>query len=371
MSADEKYYDEMFTEEDEYVDVRGKFMTQPLEAGNSMGDRPNLCFPITAPDGTQIFPRRQWVWGKERVEWATKNGYLKFYKNSFGEWRVRHKHYSKDETGEYKKIKPFSIYDKVFTQDGTKELEEIFKSQNVFPFPKPSKLISFLIELSDCNNEIILDFFSGSGTTAQAIFNLNQRETRKNKFILVQLAELTGDVLYPKITDIGKERLRRVIRSIETNISEEANKTPLFQNGQLPIDLGFKVYKYFRSNFKQWSPTQEENAEALTPLFDNLSDPLCPGWKKEDLLSEILLLEGFPLTSKITYLEDHLQNEVCCVSAPEFCAHNLFVCLDENIQPSTVELLTMEKEDIFICLDNALSDELKARVQDQFNMHVI
>lgn len=371
VSADEKYYDDMFTEVDEYIAVRGKFMTQPLEAGNSMGDRPNLCFPITAPDGTQILPRRQWVWGKNKVEWAAKNGYLKYYKNSLGEWRVRHKHYSKDENGVFRKIKPFSIFDKVFTQDGTKELEELFKTQNVFPFPKPSKLISYLLELSECTNDVILDFFSGSGTTAQATLNLNQKENRNNKFILIQLPELTGNDNFPKITEIGKERIRRVIKNIETNNSEESSETPLFQKQKTKLDLGFKVFKYSRSNFKQWKPLQEENAESLTPLFDNLSEPLIQSWKKENLLTEILLLEGFPLTSIIIYLEDHLQNEVYQVSAPEFCAHALFVCLDESIQPSTVELLTMEKEDIFVCLDSALSDELKARLQDQFNVHVI
>lgn len=371
ISADEKYYDEMFTEEDEFISTRGKFMTQPLEAGNSMGDRPNLRFPITAPDGTQIFPRRQWVWGKEKVEWAVKNGYLKFYKNSSGEWRVRHKHYSKDENGELKKIKPFSIFDKVYTQDGTKELEELFKVQNIFPFPKPVKLISHVIELSDCTNGIILDFFSGSGTTAQAIFTLNQKDNRNNKFILVQWPEHTGNNEFPKITDIGKERIRRVIKNIEVKNISEAKKTPLLDLEKKQNDLGFRVIKYSRSNFKQWKPIQEENIEVLTPLFDNFSTPFIPEWKKENLMSEIFLLEGFPLTSKVNYLEDHLQNQVYHVTAPDFCDHDLFVCLDEAIQPATVNLLKMEKEDIFICLDSALSDELKARVQDKFNVHVI
>ena len=88
-------------------------------------------------------------------------------------------------------------------------------------------------------------------------------------------------------------------------------------------------------------------------------------------MNEILLLEGFPLTSKITYLEDFLNNQLYRVAAPNFCAHDLFVCLDKTVQQTTVELLKMEKEDIFVCLDSALNDELKARLQDQFNMHVI
>ena len=143
------------------------------------------------------------------------------------------------------------------------------------------------------------------------------------------------------------------------------------QKKQPQFDLGFKVFEYSRSNFKQWKPLQEEKPDALTPLFDNLSNPLIQSWKKEDLLSEVLLMEGFPLTSKVTYLENLLKNQVYQVTAPDFCEHDLFVCLDETLQLATIDLLKMEKEDIFICLDSALSDELKARLQDQFNVHVI
>jgi hypothetical protein len=170
---------------------------------------------------------------------------------------------------------------------------------------------------------------------------------------------------YDTISAIGKERIRKVVKKIQ---NESDKQLPL---GNTKKDLGVKVLRYTSSNFKQWQPIEARNPETLSSLFDNMSDPLIQGWKKEDLLTEILLLEGFPLTSKITYLEDLLQNQVYCVNAPDFCAHDLFVCLDEFIQPDTVKLLTMEKEDIFICLDSALSDELKARVQDQFNVHVI
>jgi adenine-specific DNA-methyltransferase len=91
------YYEKHFTEMDEHFNNRGKFMTQPLEAGNSMGARPNLCFPIETPDGTALWPRRQWVWKKEKVNEAIKNGYLKFYKDKDGNWKVRHKQYERDD----------------------------------------------------------------------------------------------------------------------------------------------------------------------------------------------------------------------------------------------------------------------------------
>lgn len=271
-----------------------------------------------------------------------------------------------------------SIYFSEFsTQQGSAELAELF-GISLVEYPKPLGLLKTLLMATTENDDIILDFFAGSCTTAHATIQLDSDRPIKRQFIVVQLPEVTKFdspaflAGYKTIAEIGKERIRRAIKKIENNnLNEALLDTPLFANEKPKNNLGFKIYKYFRSNFKQWSPLQEENSEALTPLFDNISDPLLPGWKKEDLLTEILPLEGFPLTSKITYLEDHLKNEMYCVSAPDFCAHDLFVCLDESIQPSTVELLTMEKEDIFICLDSALSDELKARVQDQFNVHVI
>lgn len=236
---------------------------------------------------------------------------------------------------------------------------------------KPIVFLNKLIDLVDNfePNDIVLDFFSGSASFAHAVMEHNSVSANQLKYICVQLPEIIDESEFDTIAEIGKERIRRVIQQMESKGSQKSAQISLFQNKKL--DLGFKVYKQTRSTFKQWKPLQDDNPESLTPLFDNLSAPLVQGWKKQDLLSEILLLEGFPLTSKITYLEDHLKNEVYRVNMPDFCAHDLFVCLDETIQPATVDLLTMEKEDIFVCLDSALSDELKARLQDQFNVHVI
>jgi adenine-specific DNA-methyltransferase len=368
-----------FNLKDEFFESRGPYMTQPLEAGNSMGNRNNLIYPIIAPDGSKILPRRQWIWSKERAYEALRDNRFEFKKNKDGNWNVRWKYYLLDDQGNIKGKKPFSIIEGIYNQEGTKEITELFGNGNIFPFPKPTALLSHLMDIAGLEKkDIVLDFFSGSCSTAHAMLLQDYKNSRKNQFIMVQLPEATpkDSVAFENgfntISDIGKERIRRVIKKINKgNIQKAVAATPLLQNDQPQLDLGFKVFKYSRSNYKQWKPLHEENPEALTPLFDNLSEPLIQDWKKEGLLSEILLLEGFPLTSKLTYLEDLLQNQVYCLSAPDFCAHDLFVCLDETIQAITINKLTMEKEDIFICLDSALSDELKARVQDKFNVHVI
>ena len=142
VQGDKAYFDKYFKEEDEYIKSRGRFMTQPLEAGNSMDVRPNLRFPIISPDGSHILPRRQWIWGKDKVELAINEGRIKFYKDTNDQWKVRHKQYEKSDYGLFRKVKPFSIYDKSFTQDGTKDSEKLFSNSAVFSFPKPVKIIN-------------------------------------------------------------------------------------------------------------------------------------------------------------------------------------------------------------------------------------
>lgn len=200
------YSDEMLARnykyEDEQVSTRGKYRTQPLEAGNSMNDRQNLRFPIQAPDGTAILPRRQWIWSKEHVEEALQYGELGFSVKN-GKWSVFIKQYLLDRNGNQRMTRPFSIIDDVFTQDGTKEMEMIFCNGNEFPFPKPSKLIGELLTMA-CKkkNAIFLDSFAGSGTTAHAILNMN-KDGGNRKFILVEMMDYADT--------ITAERTKRVI----------------------------------------------------------------------------------------------------------------------------------------------------------------
>ena len=112
--SSKKYIENYYTEKDEYYSERGPFRTQPLEAGKSMGDRENLIYPVPAPDGTEVMPKRQWVWGKERTLEAVKNGTLSFKKDRDGNWAISFKQYLKDKNGEIRKTKPFSIIDNIF-----------------------------------------------------------------------------------------------------------------------------------------------------------------------------------------------------------------------------------------------------------------
>lgn len=333
VTASKEYISQNFTEEDEYINERGPFYTQPLEAGKSMDDRPNLRFKIQAPDGTEIWPKRQWVWGKEKVDTALKEGRMKIYKGRDGSWSIRHKHYLYNEFGDQRRVKPFTIIDKIFSQEGTSEIEEYFGHGNVFPFPKPIKLLKHLIDIVDSSDSIYLDFFAGSGTTSDAVMQLNAEDGGKRKYILVQLPEKIDSkkdkiayefiknelkVKEPTIFEITKERLIRAskkikVQTINEKISEkekhlkELNRQLDLDNNNEKIkqletdienlknqDLGFKIFETMSIWEDYKIETDELNHQAK--LFDetNLTEDdvksLLVTWKTYDgqLLTESL-----------------------------------------------------------------------------------
>jgi adenine-specific DNA-methyltransferase len=106
-----------------------------------MGERRNLVFPITAPDSTEVMPKRQWLWSKDRVTQALSKGDLAFLRDKDGNWSVHTKQYLKDENGDIRKSKAFSIIDNVFTQHGTNEIIDLFCDAQIFPFPNPTTSI--------------------------------------------------------------------------------------------------------------------------------------------------------------------------------------------------------------------------------------
>lgn len=364
--GEHEYYENHFNEEDEYISERGKFMTQPLEAGNSMDDRPNLRFPIIAPDNTEIWPRRQWVWGKERVELAKKNGYLKFYKNKDDEWKVRHKYYMKDENGNLRRVKPFSIYDKTYTQDATKEFENIFEKSSIFPFPKPSAYIRYFLSIIEETDFYCFDFFSGSGTTAQAVIDLNKIDGGYRKFILVQIPELTDEKSeahkagYKKISDITIERNKRVIERIE---KEEAEKDPsLFGSDHKPFKTGFKVYKLAKSNFPRvdfsLDPTKsdEENLQLLENYIEEKEAMFLAMIDEKNIFDEVLLKNGFMLNYSKEKVDSFKKNKVYHIKDDY---KECLICMEMSIDKETLKEMENHKDKLFICLERSLDTTMK------------
>lgn len=242
-------------------------------------------------------------------------------------------------------------------QEATAELKELFDSKNVFDNPKPVGLIKEVIRLGGGPKEIVLDFFAGSGTAAHATLDLNVEDLQNRKYILVQLQEQIepeSDAYkagFKTISELCKERIRRAIKLI---------KKPEKKEG----DFGFKVYKLEKSNFKQWQDYKGKDPKELTSLFKEHEIPLIDGWKPENLLIEVMLQEGFPLDSETIELKEFKKNTVLQIKS-EFCEHKLLVCFDNKIYQETINVLNIQGEDIFVCLDSALSDEQKITLSDK------
>jgi len=192
-----------YKNKDENFPVRGPYRTHPLEATKSVDVRSNLIFPIIAPDGVEIWPERQWWWDRQRVEDARKANELEFSKSG-NRWTVHTKQYLLDENGVQRKAKPFSIIDNVYTQHGASEIGALFGDSRAYTFPKPSLLIVQLLHIAQLNaEEIAMDFFPGSGTTAHAVMKLNSEDGGKRKFILIEMANYFDTVMIPRIKKVA------------------------------------------------------------------------------------------------------------------------------------------------------------------------
>lgn len=181
-----------------------------------------------------------------------------------------------------------------------KELKSLFKSKAPFDTPKPTTLIKQMLKISANDNDTIIDFFSGSATTAHAVLALNKEDGGNRKFIMVQLPEKCDEnseaykAGYKTIAEIGKERIRRVIKKIK---GEQGSQLDLHGNSDKQ-DLGFKVFKLRESNFKIWRSKIGTEEELVEQLQQHL-EPLDEHAKTEDVLYELLLKSGVPLTAKI------------------------------------------------------------------------
>lgn len=215
--------------------------------------------------------------------------------------------YLENQYGEIKKEKIKSIwnYKELNYQYARQYLKDFFGTSEMFDFPKSPFFIKKLTSALDDKNGIILDFFSGSATTAHAVLDLNKEDGGNRKFILVQLPEKSDEKSeaykagYKTIAEIGKERIRRVIKKIKEGQKRTPPNLPLAGEEQnRKQDLGFKVFKLQESNFKIWRTKINNEKQLINQLKQHL-EPLDENAETEDVLYELLLKSGIPLTAKI------------------------------------------------------------------------
>jgi adenine-specific DNA-methyltransferase len=356
-----KYY----TQRDEKHEERGPFRTQPL-ATTSMDERPNLRYPIYW-HGQEIWPDKQWQWSQERVASALENDELVFTESD-GKWSVYYKQYLYDEQGEERGAKPYSVLDGPYTQEGTAALRGLFEEErDLFPFPKPPSLLSGLIDYIHRDEEaIIMDFFSGSSTTAAAVLASNRDQDRSHRFMLVQLPEPTGRQDYPSIADIGKERIRRVIARMK---EETEGQLDLSSRGS-PEDLGFRVFKLAPSHYRRWQGVSESDPEAYTDQMGLFTDPLVEGWRPMDVLWEVAIKEGYRLDSRVKPVPEVTGQTVYRVSDPDD-ESSFLICLDDRLELARLRPLGLTRDTLFVCRDVALDDDAAANLALQCRLKTI
>jgi adenine-specific DNA-methyltransferase len=218
-------------------------------------------------------------------------------------------------------------------QDGTQLTKSIFSNTQVFDFPKPISLIERFLQIGTNENDIVLDFFSGSSTTAHSVMQLNSEDNKYRKYICVQIPEATDEKSesykagYKNICEIGKERIRRAGEKIK-----EDNQDKDLSN----LDIGFKVFKLDSSNIKEWDSDFETIEKDLIEAIENIKE----NRTSQDLLYEILLKYGLDLTIDI---QEKIINDKT-VFIVGFGA--LIVCLDDNITIDVVEKIAKFKDEL-------------------------
>ena len=354
-------------------------------------DRPKMFFPIfvnptsrevslqqSAAFPVEVYPRKssgedgRWEWGPETTK---QRIHLLEAVLIAGreEWDIYQREFLIDEGGQSRRLKWKSVWDEkdINYQNGKGELKDLF-GDSPLDYPKPTYLLRKVIEGASDENDLVLDFFAGSGTTAHAVLDLNKQDGGNRKFILVQLPEPTEHKDYPTIADITKERVRRVIKKLN---EEDAGKLDL--EGTEAQDRGFKVFKLSESNLKPWNAEGPQEAGTLEKQLDLHVDHILEGRTGDDLLYELLLKSGFPLSVKCSVLSFQ-QGEFKLKTEPLKTEHFPFiysiadgamiVCLERELTLELIRAMADKKPERVVCLDEGFAgnDQLKANAVQIF-----
>ena len=352
-----------FIDVDEFVSSRGKYYVRPLKS--NLEERKTLIYPVIFPDGSQI--ETQWLIGKERFDIELSEKRIEFRQKRNGEWQVYKKYYENDGGG---MVKPFSLIEKYFNTEAKVEMKNLFNitegRDNLFYTVKPTNLIKFLISYIAQQADIILDFFSGSATTAHAVMQLNAEDGGNRKYICVQLPETTATdseaykAGYKNICEIGKERIRRAGEKVLTEWTEKQQKSAqtsadagLFaedtekDTAQTSLDIGFKVFKLDTSNIKPF--------DANDMFADDL---LVDGRSALDLFYELVLKQGYSLDNRQSILD--IGGTRCYALVHEDNTPFVLAVLDDTVKPNfALEILKYTLTLVIVKDDCFGTDEIK------------
>ena len=313
-------------------------------------------YEVVSPKGAKF--KACWTYTQENFQKLIDDSLIWWGKH--GRSKPKKKRFLEEKEG----LTPRSWVDIALTSDGTKDLKKLDLS--VFKFPKPVELIKHFLLIATKADDLILDFFAGSCTTAQAVLELNRESGGNRRFMMVQLPELTPEnsdarkVGYETISDIGKERIRRVIADMQED--EELAKSE---------DLGVKVFKLAESNYRLWNGVEEDTLKSYTEQLQIFSgNPLITGWIPENVIYEIAIKEGYRLNSLIEQVKGIDRNTIFRVTSADQ-KQVFYICLDEELFQDEIDKLGLTSDVLFVCFDQALDDTKASNLALQCRLKTI
>ncbi|HIS36332.1 TPA: site-specific DNA-methyltransferase [Candidatus Scatousia excrementigallinarum] len=388
-----------YNKKDNHFEERGYYYLKPLENGG-LGYVPSLDYPIIGPDGKEIYPGGahgdngyRWVWGREKFNRALSLDMIEFSvsQKDSTKYKVYYKIYEKVDTDCMPIIKmlPFgSLYLDGFTnRQAIIEVKKIF-GDRIFSYPKPTTFIKELIKIGANKDSIILDFFSGSATTAHAVMQLNAEDGGNRKFIMVQLPEKCDEKSeaykagYKNICEIGKERIRRagtkiveerahLLSAVKSGAFEKGKPFAQFTNSESAkaaqaeirktLDIGFRVLKLDSSNMQDvyYNP-----AAVSQTLLDATIDNIKPDRTPLDLLFQVMLELGVPLSAKIE------ENAVNGKTYYAVNGNDMIACFDDAIDEEVITEIAKQQPLYAVFKDQSFaSDSVAINNEQLFKTH--
>ena len=305
----------------------------------------NYDYPIKTPNGTIYYPPagRCWFTSKERMQKLIENGAVWFGNNGGNMPRI--KRYLSDVQQGMTPITIWKYLDVGHNQEARQELKKLFDEKAYFDGPKPIRLLNRILTIANVKkDDFILDFFSGSATTAHAVMQLNAEDGGKRKFIMVQLQEECAEnseaykAGYKNICEIGKERIRRAGKKIK-------EENPLTTQN---LDIGFRVLKCDSSNMEDVYFTPKEYMDKQQSLFvDNIKKDR----SDEDLLFDAILKLDTPLSSKIEKIT------IAGKTVYNVAQGHLMACFDKNVTDEVITAIAKEMPSYFVMRDSSQADD--------------
>ena len=346
-----------------YEDEKGKYFWDTMER-SCTATKPYL---IEAPDGTML--AGNWFRSEKRFLEDKKAGEIRFVQKEDGKWSVQFK----QRLAEGKKLRTL-LNDNDFKS--SQNDMEMLNLGDVFPFPKPVFFIKHILRAATEKDSIVLDFFGGSGTTGQAITELNAEDDGKRRYILVQLPQVTDEnsnarrTGFKTISEITIARNKAVCDKVKSSFE---GKLITSEDQEQLNQLGFKVFTLNKSSFPRVDfvpdpdKTEEENLQLFNEYVVQKEQQFTIAFNEDELITEILIKQGFMLTYKLEQQQQFQQNRVYKATDGNKTA---YITVDSKLYDETVNYFMEHTDTKFICIERALDTtkkfNLKNKMQDKF-----